>query len=187
MQRWLKKQVKIYCTPAYLLDYTSVLLVTCPWSGPVPLNWVAGAASARSCRPDEVLWFLRWHFAHRTLVLISILFCPHITRLSLQQTASWWTVCWLSLDTQRTQHQAPPHRRRQSNNTREEPSDVFGQEDESFSQSNCYLLWGVGVQDQAFPPHPCGLCCNLWPLFHRSWEGGVRAWHWADFPRVRDR
>lgn len=123
---------------------TPVCLVPCPWSGPVPLNWVAGAASARSCRPDEVLWFLRWHFAHRTLVLTSILFCPHITRLSLQQTASWWTVCWLSLDTQRTQHQALPHRRRQSNNASEEPSDVFGQEDESFSQSNCYLLWGVG-------------------------------------------
>lgn len=31
---------------------------------------------------------------------------------------------------------------------------------------------GVGVQDQAFPSHPCGPCCNLWPLIHRSWEGG---------------
>lgn len=140
------------------------------WSGPVPLNWVAGAPTARSCRPDEVVWFLRWHFAHRTLVLTSILFCPRITRLSLQQTAYWWTACWLRLDMQRTQHPAPQHRLCQSNNTSKEPSDVFGQEDESFSQSNCYLLCHRG-RDQAFPPHPCGLCCNLWPLIHQSREG----------------
>lgn len=53
---------------------------------------------------------------------------------------------------------------------------MFGQEDESFSQSNWYLLWGVGVQDH-FLTIPVVFAATSGPSFTEAergvWERGA--------------
>lgn len=86
--------------------------------------------TAKSRGPDEALWFLRQHFPPLTFTLV-----PPPT--SLTYSATWQTVVWPRLDIRCTQRQTLQHRRCQSNDTGEESSDVFGQEDDDFSRADC--------------------------------------------------
>lgn len=136
--------------------------------------------AAKSRRPDEVLWFLRQHFAPRPPPLCSAppsSILPHHSPLT-PQPVHWQTVVWLRPDTGCTQRQALRHRRRQSNDTGKEPSDVFGQEDEDFSLADCYLLCHEGERIRPFLPKPCGSAA--WPLDGAHWPlihgGCVAVW-----------
>lgn len=71
-------------------------------------------------------------------------------------------------DVRRAQRQAPPHRRCQSNQTRKAPSDVFGQEDGSSSQSaGCWGGRGGAGSDAC----SSALCSLLYPLTSLSPRG----------------
>lgn len=79
--------------------------------------------------------------------------CFHpVTSLS-PEPARWQTVGWLRPDIRRTQH---PFNTSAVSQTAVEPSDVFREKDEDFSQADCYLLCHRGAEGQGFSPHPCG-------------------------------
>lgn len=154
------------------------------------LRWEAGAAAAEAAA--ALLWGSQIPQARWGSVIPEAALCPrppplrsvppssilpHHSPLT-PQPVHWQTVVWLRPDTGCTQRQALRHRRRQSNDTGEEPSDVFGQEDEDFSLADCYLLCHEGERIRPFLPKPCGSAA--WPLDGAHWPlihgGCVAVW-----------